>query len=243
MKTGNRTIERTSLLAFLILMALPGVGLAQSSAAPSLTALSFTPTAINTSASPATVTVNFTSTDTFAGVFYFETAFVDPSGIFFQRTSKFLSPPRSPATDSVSIGFPQFSPPGAWTLAYVFLADTAGGSTFLGTGSIAAAGFPTALQVTSAVDTTPPNITAFSFTPASINTTAAAATVTVNFTLTDDLSGANTFQAVFTSPSGNQSQTASATFPAATTVTSSATATFPRFSEAGTWTVATYPLR
>src|SRR5258706_9916187 len=118
------------ILFFLILIALPSAGLAQT---PNLTALSFTPTSINTGGGPATVTVNFTSTDNVSSIFYFETAFVDPTNVFTHRAFKFLSPPRSPATDSVAITFPQFSPPGTWNLAYVFIVDSAGNSLFLNT--------------------------------------------------------------------------------------------------------------
>lgn len=39
-------------------------------------------------------------------------------------------------------------------------------------------------------DTTAPQLTAFSFTPSTIDTTAGPATLTVNFSLTDDLAGA-----------------------------------------------------
>src|SRR5690348_13509592 len=178
---------RTFWVVLFALIALPVGAFAQSSAAPVLTALSFSPAAINTGGAPATVTVNFTSTDNFGPIFYFETAFVDPSGVFFQRGAKVLSPARTPATDSVAITFPAFSPAGTWNLAYVFIADTSGGSLFLGTGDLAAAGFPTALQVSSIVDSQPPNLTALSY-PASIDTSAASATVSVNFSLTDDVS-------------------------------------------------------
>jgi hypothetical protein len=232
MNTGTRMLRNTSLLAFLIVMALPGVGLAQ----PSVTALSFTPAAINTSAGPANVTVNFSLSDTSSGISYFQTAFVDPSGFFFQSASKQFTPSNS-ITDSVTISFPQFSNPGTWTLASVFVFDSAGNTLILDSNGLAAAGFATTLQVSSTPDVTPPNITAFSFTPAAINTTAASANVTVNFTLTDDFAGANFFQVGFVSPSGVLGQPVSKSLTPGTTVTDSVSLTFPRFSEAGTWTV------
>ncbi len=81
----GRRSQRMFWMVSLALIALPVGALAQSSAAPVLTALNFAPTAINTGGASATVTVNFTSTDNFAPIFYFETAFVDPSGVFAQR--------------------------------------------------------------------------------------------------------------------------------------------------------------
>jgi hypothetical protein len=232
MKTGTWSVKNCSLLALLILMALPGVGLAQ----PTISALSFTPAAINTSAGPAGVTVNFSLTDSSSGISYFETAFIDPFGSFGPRASKTFTPSGS-ITDSVALNFPRFSISGTWNLAYVFLQDAAGNTLFLDSNGLAAAGFTTALSVSSTADTTPPNITAFTLTPATIDTTAASAGVTVSFTLTDDLAGVNFFQAVLVSPSGNSSQTATKSFTPATTVTDSVALTFPRFSEAGTWTV------
>src|SRR5216684_3781314 len=235
MRTVTQVIKNTGLLVFsiLILMALPGVGLAQ----PSITSLSFTPTAINTSAGPASVTVNFSLSDASSGILYFSAAFVDPSSFFFQSGSKLYNTPSSPVTDSVSITFPRFSPSGTWTLASVFIADAAGKTLNLGTSDLVALGIATTLQVSSAVDSTPPNITTFSFTPATIDTTAASANVTVNFTLTDDLSGVSFFQVALVSPSGNSNQTVSKSFTPSTTVTDSVMLTFPRFSDAGTWTV------
>jgi hypothetical protein len=233
MITGTRMLQKARPLAFLIVMALPGVGLAQ----PSITALSFTPAAINTSAGPANVTVNFSLSDASSGVLYFQTAFVDPSGFFYQSASKLFSPTSNSVTDSVTMSFPQFSTSGTWTLATVFIADTAGNTLILDSNGLAAAGFATTLQVSSTADTTPPNITAFSFTPATIDTTAASANVTVNFTLTDDFAGANFFQVGFLSPTGQSRQIASKNLTPSTSVTDSVALTFPRFSEAGAWTV------
>src|SRR5437868_344328 len=122
MKTGTWSVRNSSLLALLILLALPGVGLAQ----PRISTLSFTPTSISTVTGPAIVNVNFSLTDASSGISYFETAFVDPFGSLYLRASKSFSPPSIPVTDSVAINFPQNSHAGTWTLAYVFLQDAAG---------------------------------------------------------------------------------------------------------------------
>lgn len=45
-------------------------------------------------------------------------------------------------------------------------------------------------SVAATEDVTPPTLTAFDFTPKEINTSEGPATVTVNFTVTDDVSGA-----------------------------------------------------
>jgi hypothetical protein len=88
-------------------------------------------------------------------------------------------------------------------------------------------------------DITPPTLTAFSFTPTTINTATGPANVAVSLSATDDLSGVRTIYALFVSPSGRQSHiTVPAFVPPAANVSATATVTFPQFSEAGTWRVA-----
>ena len=86
-------------------------------------------------------------------------------------------------------------------------------------------------------DTTPPVLTAFSFSPDTINTAMGVATIIVNFSATDDLSGVNSFQANFTSPSRQQFATTSgvSVIPPAGSASRTANVTFPQFSETGTW--------
>ena len=54
-------------------------------------------------------------------------------------------------------------------------------------------------------DITPPTLTAFSFTPTTIDTRSGQAVVTVSMSATDDLSGVFSVLAIFSSPSGRQS--------------------------------------
>jgi hypothetical protein len=225
--------SRHFLLSLLpVLLALSGSLLAQ----PTINSLSFSPQTVNTSGGPVAVTVSFNMTG--QGAYYFATAFADPSGnsIGYQ-IDKSVAPANS-VTDSVVITLPKFSPPGTWRIAYVFALD-ANGFVYLNSPDAVTAAFPAlgSLTVGSTVDTTPPTLTSFTLSPATIDTTAASTTLTVGFNLTDDISGATFFQIVLTSPSGNATQMASKTFTPATSVSDSLTVTFPRFSEAGTWTV------
>lgn len=229
MNTDTRFLERVFLIVFLVLMALPGLALAQ----PAITSLTFTPALIDTSAGPADVTVNFTVTFTPSN-YYFETAFVDSVGTIHRQSKTTAS-----GTDSVVITFPQFSPQGTWKIAYVFVADSIG-TLFLDSAGVSAA-FPSlgTLQVSSVADSTPPNITGFTFTP-SINTTSGPADVTVNFTLTDDLAiNSGSVYVGFIGPSGKtrgNTYTVPAS-PAITSKTDSMTISFPKFAEQGTWKV------
>src|SRR6266404_2024652 len=85
-------------------------------------------------------------------------------------------------------------------------------------------------------DTTPPELKSLHFAPASIDTSTGAAEVTIDFTVTDDASGVNYFEASFLDPSGNGRQSASAKFPPTLSATHSVKVIFPHSSSAGTWT-------
>ena len=88
-------------------------------------------------------------------------------------------------------------------------------------------------------DTTAPALTAFSFTPSTINTTSAAQTVTCNMTLTDVLSGVTGATCTFTSPDLNYRQSCTAAAPSSGTPQNgvwSCVITFPRYSQSGAWT-------
>jgi hypothetical protein len=203
---------------------------------PKLTAIHFTPDAINTSAGPATVQVAYAATDDLSGVKSVEVVFVSPSGTIRQSGSGTFSPATSVA-NSLNVTFPQNSEPGRWMLASVFLADAAGNTLSLDRDLTATLGSLSTLDVRSAVDQTTPTLTAFHFAPDAIDTHAAPATVQVRYTATDDLSGATSIEVTFVSPSGSMQQGGSAKFSPAASVTGSLDVRFPPGSEPGMWTV------
>src|ERR1700682_1423490 len=84
-------------------------------------------------------------------------------------------------------------------------------------------------------DTTPPELKSLRFTPASIDTSSSAAGATITFTVTDDASGANYFEASFVDSTGVGRQSASAKFAPTLSATHSVKLAFPRFSISGTW--------
>src|SRR6266404_5609100 len=168
---------------------------------PELKSLQFTPSSIDTSTSAAEVTISFTVTDDVSGATYFEAAFVDSSGAGRQSASARFAPALS-ATLSVKIAFPKFSNSGAWTLAHVFLSDSAGNTLVLDTDGLSGRGFPIRLEVRSAQDTVSPRLASLEFTPSEIDTSAGPADVKVSFTATDDLSGVSYLELSFVSPSG-----------------------------------------
>jgi hypothetical protein len=86
-------------------------------------------------------------------------------------------------------------------------------------------------------DSTPPILTAFSFTPTTLDTSAGPAVVTASVAATDDLAGVRAVTVSFASPSGQQIAQSTTLFPPATSVSGTVAVTFPQFSEVGTWTV------
>lgn len=232
----NPAALRAILVVSLVPVLLPGLMSAQDMNPPQLTAFTFSPTSIDTSAGSANVTVNFTVTDDSSGATYVELTFVDPFGNPLQRASSLLTPSLS-ASSSVTLTFPRFSSAGTWTVGTVFGADVAGNTTILDTTGLQSAGFPTTLNVTSATDTTPPNLTGLSLSSNSIDTTTGPANLAVNFNATDDLAGVNALQVLFQSPSGTVVQTGNVNVTPGTTVSGSVPLTFPKFSEAGSWTL------
>lgn len=119
----------------------------------------------------------------------------------------------------------------------MFIADAAGNTRILDTDAIAARGFPTDLEVPSAVDDTPPELVALAFAPDFIDATAAAAEVVMNFTATDDLAGVKCLELTLVSPSESETRLATANLTPANKVRGSAVFNLSQFSEAGVWTL------
>jgi hypothetical protein len=203
---------------------------------PRLINFAITPSPVDTASAPANVNVNFTASDDLSGINVFQVFFVSPTGSSTLRGAVSLTPTTS-ASGSATVTFPQFSEPGAWTVGGLFLADAAGNTLVLDSAGLEERRFPTTFTVKSKSDSTPPTLGYFHFAPTSIDISGADVNVTVSFQLTDDLSGATTFQAAFLSPSGAVTETAATSFVPGTTVNSSTSVKIPRGGESGTWTV------
>ncbi len=205
---------------------------------PKLTSLEFSPTEIDTSAGPADVKVNYTATDDLSGVNYIELSFLSPSGVARRGGSVKLEAARS-VSKSMTVTFPRTSEPGQWTLSSVFLSDAAGNTLVLDVAGVTRAGLRTNLVVKSASDTTPPSLTALRFAPEEIDTSQGEATVKVDLSATDDLSGVNYVELSFSSPSGTFKRAGTAKFEPSKSVSTSISITFPRQSEPGQWVLST----
>jgi hypothetical protein len=214
----------------------------QDTTPPVLTAFEFTPKTIDTTSGQAKVTATLTAADDLSGVRYVYVQFRSPSGTQTQLGSRLAAcePGTAPCTISVDAYFPQYSEVGVWTVDKVYVDDAVLNWTAYFVDELAAKGFPTELTVTSNQDTTPPVLTAFTFTPTTIDTTSGQAKVTATLTATDDLSGVRYVYVQFRSPSGTQTQLGAglaACEPGIAPCTISVDAYFPQFGELGFWTV------
>jgi len=87
-------------------------------------------------------------------------------------------------------------------------------------------------------DTTPPELTAFTFAPSDVDAQAGAATVDFTLTVTDDLSGVASIQILVTGPAGVAARAGwFCEGERASSTTQVLTVTLPQYSAAGAWTV------
>ena len=233
---------------------------------PTLLGASFSPSTINTSAGPQTITVSLQVADSQSGA--------DFSNSSACGWNVYLSRAGASATESMFLGYgnftlvsgtaqnglwqatltvPQYSG-GNWSFGNVCLSDAATNRVNLTSAQLTAMGInPVLTDSSTPSDTTPPVLTGLSFAPSIADTSSSSQNVTVTLSASDDISGVyfgvfNSFYswswAQFQSPSGNQYVYAQGNYshsaPIAGTPlagTWQLTAQWPQFSEQGTWTL------
>ena len=217
--------------------------------APQLMNMTVAPSTIDVTLSTQTVTLTLHIKDDLAGLSFAQVLLRSPSGL--QNPFGFGVAPTGvlDAVLDVPVEIQRYSEPGMWTVAAIALVDLAGNrSTLTGT-TLSAAGFPTTFTVVDAnPDTVPPQITAITMSPNTIDVSSSAATITVDASFTDALSGFSTgdvtslsdFQVM--SPSGGQSRFLSILQWQRVSGTANegvwrASFTMPRYSEPGVWQI------
>jgi titin len=215
--------------------------------APQLAELTFTPGSVDTAAANRTVTVRARFTDDLSGLpapYGANIVLASPSG---QQTVygglQRIAGSNLDATYEGDVAVPRYSEAGAWTVKDLHLADLAGNVRHVTAADITAAGggLGTGFTQTGSGDTQPPALIAVSAAPASIDTSADQATVTVSARIREDGAGLASYlsKLVFTSPSGSQTVTGyyygSMGYGPAEDGTYPVTLTVPRYAEAGTW--------
>jgi hypothetical protein len=210
--------------------------------APDVVSLSFSPSAIDTTSSAASVTVTATLSDNLSGFDVAGFIFYSPNGEW--TNTCWVRRPAGASqlriySSTCKVDFPRYSAAGNWTLGQVYLADQASNRITLTAADLTGKGMAVNLTVTSNSDTANPILTNLDVTP-SVNVSASSATVTLTATVTDNLSGVAQLDVIFASPSGNQTQecvffAADGTTPLS--LTDSCSVQIPRYGEAGQWRV------
>src|SRR5260370_7688366 len=132
-------------------------GFAQDTQPPVLTSFTFSPMAVNTTTSSASVTVTAQVTDNLSGIEEVDTEFLSPLGDQYQRCGMSLSSGTNlNGTYQCTITIPAYSEAGTWSVDSVYVQDNVGNWQQYTTNQLSALGFPTQLHVTSSPTPHPP---------------------------------------------------------------------------------------
>ncbi|MGC2658007.1 MAG: hypothetical protein WA324_08510, partial [Bryobacteraceae bacterium] len=231
---------------------------------PTLLGASFSPSMIDTSTGPQSITVSLQVADSQSGA-VFSNALRYPINVNLSRVGTsatnslelwgnnftLVSGTAQNGVWQATLTVPRYSG-GSWALTEVDLSDAATNHLSLASTQLAAMGInPVLTDSSTPSDTTPPTLTGLSFAPSVVDTSASSQNVTVTVSASDDISGVyfglfNStyywFDGSFQSPSGNQNVSIQGIYsqPAPIAGTPLAgtwqlPAVWPQFSEQGTW--------
>ena len=236
--------------------------------APTVVGVNVSPATFDVSSTDQTLTVDLQVTDNLAGAALtpcgpndfsnFAVVLRSPSGAqnrwLWSSTFSLISGTRLNGVWRGTGVMPRFSEAGTWRIQQLLVADCAGNQNFYNEAQVGAASLQIALNVASnPTDTQAPILTSLSYSPITINTSTGNQVVTVQFGVSDNLSGADfspTLPQVsfferglaFVSPSGVQSHS-NGFFSTWNLISGTALngvwqgqIFFPQFSEEGTWT-------
>lgn len=191
--------------------ALVTVGSTGDLAPPEFLSLAFAPDSVDVTAGDATVTWTVRSRDAATGITRVETTFAGPDGSNQNAYCSAYAPTAGNAANgtwSCAVTLRQGAAPGTWTVYGVRMIDRVGNNGFVGLDSLAALGMPTTLAVTNAAaDSVAPALTAFSFTPDSVDVTAADAELQATFGAADAGVGVRSAEVILTGPEGSNQHT------------------------------------
>ncbi len=227
------------LVLFSVIASTPALA-QQDITAPTMSAFTFSPTAVNTTTSSATITATTQFSDNLSGVAGSLIRFLSPSGQQVTECNpRLISGSDLNGTYQCTLYLPPYSEAGSWFVQQVSVTDNVGNISYYYTSDLQALSFPTTLQVTSHQDITAPTMNAFTFSPMAVNTTTSSATFTATAQFTDDLSGVAGSLIRFLSPSSQQSTECNPRLISSTDLngTFQCTLYLPPYSEAGTWIV------
>ncbi|MGL4401179.1 MAG: DUF7035 domain-containing protein [Luteolibacter sp.] len=162
--------------------------------APMVASISTAPSTVDVTSAAATVTVTLRITDDTSGFFEGSTSVRTPTGAWTGSTyfngENRISGDKFDGIYVVEVTVPRYGPPGVWK-ADCYVNDVAGNDLEFPyeLGFPAPAGDEFMVINTGPADTTAPSLSSISLAPASVNTSAGPANITVTVSISDDLSG------------------------------------------------------
>jgi hypothetical protein len=182
---------------------------------PNLTSISLSPDVVDVSAAPARIDITATASDTggpgaASGVRSVSVEMPEAPGGEVGFRDVRLSLDGSSGTWTGSMDLPQGSAAGRLRISQAFVRDQARQLQWYGPEDVPLSSVPGVhvITVKSLIDATPPKLTAFRFTPGSVNTTHRTRRVLVAARAHDPQSGVRSVSAVFTGPHGGHATVA-----------------------------------
>jgi hypothetical protein len=170
---------------------------------PNVAGITISPTTIDTSSGPATVSFTISITDDLSGVLGADLFLQTPTGRAYGSAGlNRESGTELDGTYEGSVTIPQYAEQGQWAIRGIQLYDQAGNTKWADTSSLQANGLPTTFMQVGADDTTPPNVAGINISPTAIDTSSGPATVSFTINITDNLSGVLGADLFVQAPSG-----------------------------------------
>lgn len=197
--------RRGSRLVILALSAVSIPAQAQDTMPPVLVSYSYSPASFDVSSSATVLTGTIQATDNSSGLQSAFLAFYSPSRqrrVDCHSSLGSYSGTLLAGTFTCAGIFPRYTETGQWLLEFLSITDKAGNTATYQRAQLSAMGLPTTLTLTGTADLTPPALTSYSFSPASVVISGSAVAVTGSISATDNLSGLYLAYIAFYSPSG-----------------------------------------
>jgi len=209
-------------------------GAGESQPPPQVSAVSVMPSTVSTCSSAQSVTVTVAAGDAPAGISRLQVSLAGPHSQQATAFATLVSGSAQNGEWSAELTLPEHAAQGEWGLA-IGERDQAGNETFLSSAQLQAHGFASGIQQTCAGDTTPPEVTAVTLTPASVDTAGEAQSVAVEAQAADDLSGVAGLTATLTS--GGQQTSGSLTLQSGSPLDGRwrGSLKLPQYSKQGIW--------
>eukprot|EP00054_Salpingoeca_dolichothecata_P015693 m.90913 g.90913 ORF g.90913 m.90913 type:complete len:5352 (+) comp21611_c0_seq1:3-16058(+) len=215
---------------------------------PEILDVNFSPKSFSTKTDSATITFSVSMQDNLSGVTSCQVSYYLPesSSSTSVTLNNLVSGSATRGVMSGSRSLARWSPKGAYRIYRVGCVDALGLWTFLDPTVLGKSVTDLQFTQTANGDSNPPKITAFKFSPVSINTASGSATLSYTFGFTDDASGVTQCRVQLEPPAGTSGNSITDTQSFSGSAAISGTATkgqlrgtmhFPQYSLKGKWTI------